>query len=90
MSSVNKKHLRAIMIVESPPPRPLKMPNPVISFSDLDFKEIDHNLHDLVVISMVLGNYIIQKVLVDQGSSTDILCTSTLQKMQIPKSNLSL
>ena len=38
---------------------------------------------------MVAGNYIIRKVLVNQGSSVDILYASTLQKMQIPKSSLS-
>ena len=42
-----------------------KTSNPVISFSNLDFKGIDQNLHDLVVISVVVGNYIIWKVLVD-------------------------
>ena len=66
------------------------MPNLVISFSDLDFKGTDQNLHDPVVISMVARNYIVRKVLVDQGSSTDILYTSTLQKMQIFESSHSL
>ena len=47
------------------PPRQLKPPNLVILFSDLDFKGIDQNLHDPMVISMVAGNYIVQKVLVN-------------------------
>lgn len=34
-------------------------------------------------------NYIIRKVLVDEGSSADILYASTLQKMQIPESSLN-
>ena len=38
---------------------------------------------------MVAGNYIIQKVLVDRGSSADIPYASTLQKMQICESSLS-
>ena len=78
------------MEVKSTPPPPLKTPNPIISFSDLDFKVIDQNLHNPMVISVIVGNYIVRKVLVNQGSSADILYGSTLQQMQIPKSNLSL
>ena len=61
----------------------------VISFSDHDFKGTDQNLRNPMVISVVTGNYIAQKVLVDQGSSADILYASMLQKMQILESNLS-
>ena len=52
------------MAMESTP-QPLKILNSVISFSDLDFKGIDHNLHDPVVIFIVARHYIIRKVLVD-------------------------
>ena len=64
-SSIRKRHLRAIMNVESNPLRPSNTPNSMISFFDLDFKGIDHNLHDPMVIFMVARNYIIRKVLVD-------------------------
>ena len=52
----------------------------VILFSNSDFKGINQNLHDLVI-SMIADNYIIRKVLVDHGSSTNILYYSILQKM---------
>ena len=88
-SSTRKKHLRPIMVVGSTPPWPSKMLNSIISFSNLDFTRTDQNLHNLVVISVVIGNYIIRKVLVDQESSADNLYASTLQKIQIPESSLS-
>ena len=66
------------MAVESTPPQPPKTSYPVISFSDLDFEGTNQNLHDLVVISVVIGHYIVRKVLVNQRSSTDILYASTL------------
>ena len=75
-------------MVETTPSQPPKTPNLVISLCDLDFRRTDKNLHDLVVISMVIRNYIIRKVLVDQESSTGILYTSTLQKIQILESSL--
>ena len=68
------------MAMESNPPRAPKTPNSVISFSNFDFKGTDQNLHDPMVNFVVAGNYIIRKVLVD---------ASTLQKMQIPESNLN-
>ena len=79
-SSARKRHLRAIMNMESNPPRPLKMPSQVILFSDHNFKRTDQNMHDLMVISVVVRNYIVWKVPVDQGSSTNILYAFTLQK----------
>ena len=36
---------------------------------------------------MVVGNYIVRKVLVDQGSSADVLYASTLRKLQILESS---
>ena len=77
------------MVMEATLPQPPKISNPVISFSDLDFKGTDQNLHDPMVISMVVGDYIICKVLVDQGSSIDILYAFTLRKMEIPEPCLS-
>ena len=62
--------------------------HPVISFSDRDFKGIDQNLDDPMVISIMAANYIIKKVLVDQGSSADILYLSTLKRLKIPKDEL--
>ena len=84
-----KKHFRAILAVESTPLWPLKTSNLVISFSNIDFKGANQNQHDPMVISVVIGNYIIQKILLDEGSLANILYISTLQKMQILESSLS-
>ena len=61
------------MVVEKMPPHLPKTPNPVISFSNFDLKGINQNLHDLMIISVVTGNYIARKVIVDQGRSANIL-----------------
>ena len=66
------------MNMESTTPRLLRMSNSIISFFDPNCKGTDQNLHDPGVIFVVAGNYIIRKVLVDQGSSTNILYASTL------------
>ena len=46
-------------------------------------------MYDSMVIFLVARNKIIRRVLVDQGSLTDILYASTVQKVQILESNLS-
>ena len=84
-----KKASQAIMVVESTPPQPPKTPNPIILFSDFDFKGTDQNLHDPMVIFVAVGSYIVRKVLVDQGSSADILYASTLQKCRYPNPTLA-
>ena len=78
------------MTVESTPLQSLKISNLVISFSDFDFKGINQNLYNLMVISIVTGNCITQKEFVDQRSSANILYASTLWKMKIPECSLSL
>ncbi|WOL20054.1 hypothetical protein Cni_G28856 [Canna indica] len=61
---------------------------PVISFYESDFQGIDNNLHDPVVIFVIVEKFIIGKVLVDQGSSVDILPHSTFRKMQLTEVSL--
>jgi len=46
---------------------------PLITFTDDDFHCLDHQQDDPMVITVELENYAIKKVLIDQGSSVDIL-----------------
>ncbi|XP_016192779.1 uncharacterized protein LOC107633689 [Arachis ipaensis] len=54
-----------------------------ISFNTDDFKSQTPNLDDPVVISVHMGELTVKKVLLDPGSSADILFYSTLKKMQL-------
>ena len=57
--------------------------SPII-FIDNDFHGLDHQQDDPMVIIVEIENYAIKKVLVDQGSSVDILYWATYQKLQLP------
>jgi len=46
---------------------------PPIVFTDDDFHGQDHQQDDPMVITVEIENYAVKKVLVDQGSSVDIL-----------------
>ncbi|XP_025647482.1 uncharacterized protein [Arachis hypogaea] len=55
---------------------------------DITFQTSDHNtnvtkLDDPVVISLQLGDLLVKKVLLDPGSSADVLFYSTFQKMKL-------
>lgn len=51
--------------------------HPVISFTNEDYAGIDQNLNNPMVILVVATIFVIKKVLVNQGSSTDLLYLST-------------
>jgi len=56
---------------------------PPIIFTDDDFHGLDHQQDDPMVIIVEIENYAVKKVLVDQGSSVDILYWATYQKLQL-------
>jgi len=61
---------------------------PPITFTDDDFTAIDPIQDDPMVITVELDKFAITKVLVDQGSSVDILYRKTFKKMRIPKTEI--
>ena len=56
---------------------------PPIIFTDDDFHGLDHQQDDPMVITVEIENYAVKKVLVDQGSSVDMLYWATYQKLQL-------
>lgn len=56
---------------------------PDITFTSKDFNNKTPNLDDPVVISVKTGDLLVQKVLLDQGSSADVMFLSTFKKMQL-------
>jgi len=61
---------------------------PLITFTDDDFTTIDLTQNDPMVIIMEIDKFVITKVLVDQGSSVDILYWKTFKKMRITESKI--
>ncbi|RDX82492.1 hypothetical protein CR513_36707, partial [Mucuna pruriens] len=60
-------------------------PAPAIVFDDRDMKHGVHGRDEPMVISVVAVEYKIEHILIDQGSSANILYWSTVQKMQLPR-----
>ncbi|XP_017416661.1 uncharacterized protein LOC108327476 [Vigna angularis] len=70
-SSARKRHVRALQSVYSVDK--LQRTMPPITFSDDDFHAPDPDQDDPMVITAEIARYGVSKVLVDQGSSTNIL-----------------
>ena len=62
--------------------------NTIITFSDFDIEGCKHPHDDPLVIKTILANKTIYKVLVDNGSSSDIIFASAFDKMGIGRENL--
>ena len=90
-SSARKAHLRSIRSGETLEVQIVsKLPqlNNTITFSDFDMEGCQHPHDAPLVIKAILANKTIHKVLVDNGSSTDIIFASAFDKMRIGKEKL--
>ncbi|XP_025702531.1 uncharacterized protein [Arachis hypogaea] len=82
-NSARKRSYRAMMtMTETTSSQPIK-DKPEISFILKDYKATDQNLDDLVVITAQVGQPLVKKILMDLGSSANVLFYSTFQKMKL-------
>ena len=54
-----------------------------ITFTDKDAERVHHPHDDAIVITLLIANYTTKKVLVDNGSSENILYYPAFQQMRI-------
>ena len=60
-------------------PKMARIDNPVIEFSEEDAQRLHHQHDDVLVVSLRVGDYNMHWVLVDNGSSADILYNPDFQ-----------
>ncbi|XP_068466361.1 uncharacterized protein [Phaseolus vulgaris] len=81
-SSSWKRHLRAINSVYSIHKRGRRS-MPLILLKDADFRTIDPKHDDPMVVTIKVANFVVIKMLIDQGSFIDILYWKTFKKMAL-------
>ena len=89
--SARKAHLRSIRsreVMEVQAVSKLPRLNTAITFSDSDLEGCQHPHDDPLVIRAVVANKTIHRVLVDNGSSIDIIFASTFNRMGIGREKL--
>ena len=92
-SSFRKAHLRSIRfgkVIEVQAVSKLPRLDTAITFSDSDLEGCQHPHDDPLVIKAVVANKTIHRVLVDNGSSANIIFASTFDKMGIRREKLEL
>ncbi|XP_016199833.1 uncharacterized protein LOC107640846 [Arachis ipaensis] len=88
-NTARKRSYRAMMTMEGTQQNsPTPTSSTAINFGAGDFKTRAPNLDDPVIISVSMGPLTVKKVLLDPGSSADVLFYSTFKKMQL--SDISL
>ena len=90
-SSARKAHLRSIRFSEIEEIQAVsKQPrlDTSITFSDLDLEGCQHPYDDPLVVRAVVANKTVHRVLVDNGSSADIIFASAFDKMGIGREKL--
>ena len=71
-------------------PKMARVDNPIIGFSEEDARRLHHLHDDALIVSIRVEDYSTHQVLVDNGSSTDILYYSAFQQMRIEREQLIL
>ena len=63
-------------------------PDDVITFTEEDIRGIQTSHDDAVVVSAMIANYDVKKILVDNGSSTNVLFYSIFFRMRLSTDQL--
>ena len=71
-------------------PKMVQVNNPIIGFSKEDARHLHHTHDDALVVRIRVGDYNTHRVLVDNGSSTNILYYPAFQQMRIERERLVL
>ncbi|XP_062177089.1 uncharacterized protein LOC133882022 [Alnus glutinosa] len=91
-SSARKVYARQLRDFEvysvQKPPKSQKQDAQVIGFSDDDYAGVSLPHTDALVLSLEIANHKIHRVLVDTGSSADILYRSAFERMKIDRSKV--
>ena len=59
-----------------------------ITFTDEDAERVHHPYNDSIVITLLIANYMTRRVLVDNGSSANILYYLAFQQMRFGRDQL--
>ena len=85
-----KIYLRMVQSVQlmGSVPKIARRESPIIGFSEEDARRLHHPHDDALIVSIRVGDYNVHRMLVDNGSSADILYYPAFQQMGIDRTRL--
>ena len=86
-SKAKKTYLRVVQNVQltDRPLRVIRANEPTISFTDEDARRLHHPHEEVIFITLTIANYTTRRVLIDNGSSANILYYLAFQRIRISK-----
>ena len=86
-----KTYLRMVQNVQltGSVPKIARKESPIIGFSEDDARRLHHPHDDALVVNIRVGDYNVHRMLVDNGSSADILYYPAFQQMGISRARLT-
>ena len=92
LSKSRKTYLKVVQNVQLSGrlPRTKGANEQAITFTDKDARRVHHPHDDAIVITLSIVDYTTRRVLIDNGSSADILYYPTFQQMRLSKEQLRL
>ena len=89
-SKSKKTYLKVVQNVQlsGRSPRTSSVDESAISFTDEDAERIHHPHDETIVITLLITNYTTRRVLIDNGSSADILYYPAFQQMKLGRDQL--
>ncbi|KAK3008654.1 hypothetical protein RJ639_014857 [Escallonia herrerae] len=89
LEQARKAYAKEVCITSQLPSKKLKtVPLPTISFSEDDVKNVKTPQDDPLFITIKAGNFDVKRVLVDNGTSAEVLFYDAFKKMNIPMDRL--
>ena len=84
-SKSKKTYLKVVQNVQLSrrSPKTIRIDEPTISFTDEEAERIHHPHDDAIVITLLIADYTTRRVMVDNGSSADILYYPAFQQMRL-------
>ena len=91
-SKTRKTYLKVLQNIQlyGRSPKTRNLDEQAITFTDKDAARIHHPHDDAIVISLLIADYSTRRVLIDNGSSADILYYPAFQQMNLRRDQLRL
>ncbi|KAL5543502.1 hypothetical protein UlMin_007286 [Ulmus minor] len=88
--SAARRHARVVVNLETSlsPTSPIGASNLILTFIDNEDSILINPHHDTLVISLLIANYRSKRILIDNGSSTNVIFLNALKEMNIDESHI--
>lgn len=88
--SIVKRHTRLFTHPDIYKNRVHELPiDEIINFKPLDKSDLFNPYHDALVFSLYVANYLTKRILIDNGSSANIMFFNALREIQIEESKIT-